>query len=226
MTHTQGFAWGRAAVLSLLMLLALTQVAPAEAQVVPPEGDFGVAQNRDGTITISKYNGSAKNIIIPATLYGLPVTDIGQDAFYGNQLTSVTIPHSVTSIRREAFYGNQLTSVTIPHSVTSIGAYAFYGNQLISVAIPDSVTSIEEEAFADNRLTSVTIPDSVRSIGQRAFSDNQLTSITIIATGVYNRNGFRIAVSNGFEENFVNFHESQNRSPGTYVKNGPIWSKR
>jgi hypothetical protein len=54
-----------------------------------------------------------------------------------------------------------------------------------------------------------------------------LTSITIIATGVYvHYDVSGIAVDTGFEESFVNFYESQDRSPGTYVKNGPIWSKR
>ena len=38
----------------------------------------------------------------------------------------MTIPSSVTSIEHNAFYSNQLTSVTIPSSVTSIGANAFY----------------------------------------------------------------------------------------------------
>jgi hypothetical protein len=134
---------------------------PAEAQVAPPEGDFEVTQNRDGkTLTISKYKGSAKNIVIPATLYGLPVTSIG------------------------------------------------------------------EEAFTENQLTSVTIPDSVIFIGDRAFGYSQLTSITIIAEDVYVYYYIGIEVDTGFEKNFINFYESQDRSPGTYVKNGPIWSKR
>ncbi|WP_341882309.1 leucine-rich repeat protein [Synechococcus sp. UW140] len=107
------------------------------------------------------------------------VTSIGDRAFYGNQLTSVVIPNSVTSIGYGSFYGNQLTSVTIPDSVTSIGIQSFYGNQLTSVTIPNRVTSIGSGTFAGNKLTSVTIPDSVTSIGISAFYDNQLTSVAI-----------------------------------------------
>ena len=45
-----------------------------------------------------------KDIIIPATHHNLPVTSIGDCAFYGcTGLTSITIPNSVTSIGREAF---------------------------------------------------------------------------------------------------------------------------
>ncbi len=44
------------------------------------------------------------NIAIPAAYNGLPVTSIGEDAFYNcSSLTSVTIPNSVTSIGRGAF---------------------------------------------------------------------------------------------------------------------------
>ena len=54
------------------------------------------------------------------------VTLIGDYAFSGSGLTSITIPDSVTSIGYGAFSGcSSLTSVTIPDSVTSIGEWAF-----------------------------------------------------------------------------------------------------
>jgi hypothetical protein len=111
------------------------------------------------------------------------VDSIGNEAFYQNNLISVTFsePSSVTIIRYNAFRQNQLTSVTIPPSVTSIGNSAFWGNQLKSVTIPSSVTSIGQGAFRENQLTSVTFsePSSVTSIGNSAFEKNQLTSVII-----------------------------------------------
>ena len=119
------------------------------------------------------------SIAIPATIRGVAVKSIGNDAFKQKSLTSVTIPNSVTSIGEMAFYNNKLTSVTLPNSVTSIGNRAFESNKLTSVTIPNSVTSIGLSAFSYNQLTSVTLPNSVRSIGTQAFSHNQLTSVTI-----------------------------------------------
>lgn len=111
-------------------------------------------------------------------IHGKP-TSIKNDAFYGNQLTSVIIPSSVISIGNNAFRANRLTSVVIPPSVTSIGDKAFYGNQLTSVVIPSSVTSIGRSAFAGGRLTSVVIPPHVENIEQEAFYGNALTSVVI-----------------------------------------------
>jgi hypothetical protein len=107
------------------------------------------------------------------------VTSIGQGVFTGNQLTSAIIPDSVTSIGKAAFANNRLTSVTIGNGVTSIGDYAFANNDLPSVTIGNDVTSIGSYAFFRNQLTSVVIPGSVRSIGGGAFAKNQLTSVTI-----------------------------------------------
>ena len=119
------------------------------------------------------------DVEIPATIGGVDVEHIGNNAFQNKSLTSVIIPSSVTSIGLYAFAYNELTSVAIPNSVTSIGNGAFLNNELTSITIPEGVTNIGESAFQDNELTSVTIPNSVTSIGVNAFVNNKLTSITI-----------------------------------------------
>jgi TolB-like protein len=133
----------------------------------------------NGIAIITDYAGSAKDVVIPNQINGLPVAVIGANAFREKQLTSVTIPDSVTAIGESAFYKNRLTSVTIPGSVTEMGNSAFSNNQLTSVTISNGVTAIGVWAFGHNQLTSVTIPNSVATIGDAAFSDNQLTSATI-----------------------------------------------
>jgi hypothetical protein len=160
----------------LVLLLIVAAVTGIFAQSI---SDFET-EVVNGNVTITRYRGSERNVVIPARINGLPVTVIGGDAFYryfngdpgleAYRLTSVIIPNSVKTIGGRAFSHNLLTSVIIPDSVTSIEGGAFASNNLKIVAIPNSVISIGEEAFSYNLLTSVTIPDSVTSIGNGAFS--------------------------------------------------------
>lgn len=157
----------------LLVLTSFNGTALAANPVQPPERDFRWQDNGDGTVTITDYTGSAKDIIIPNRLGGKPVTVIGNWAFEDNQLTSVEIPSSVTTIGTWAFKNNQLKSVVIPSSVKTIGSSAFADNQLTSVTIPDSVTYISSSSFRYNKLKDVTIKNATATIGSNAFADNQ-----------------------------------------------------
>lgn len=134
------------------------------------EGDYSYTVNEDGaSVTISRYNGQETDVVIPSELGGMTVTQIGNDAFYHNSMTSVSIPDSVTSIGHEAFFNClQLQKISIPSNVNSIGAGAFeYCSSLSGdITIPNGVTIIDDYTFYDcQKLTSLTIPDTVTYIG-------------------------------------------------------------
>ena len=135
----------------LLLLLALTLPAELNAQLT--------YSTNNGAIIITGYTGPGGAVTIPSEINNLPVTSIGDSAFHGTGLTSVTIPNSVTGIGVGAFAGTPLTSVTIPNGVTGIGNDAFFVcSSLTNVTIPDSVTSIGEMAFAGCiSLTGITV---------------------------------------------------------------------
>ncbi|WP_461257409.1 leucine-rich repeat domain-containing protein [Treponema sp. R80B11-R83G3] len=142
-------------VIALLLCMALCVAVFAQTG-----DDFEIVQNKGGGITITKYTGTIKDVIIPATIEGIKVTEIDGRAFIHTNITSVIIPNGVTSIGAYAFSGcASLASVTIPNSVTNIGAYAFSYCGLASVTIPNSVTSIGDHAFSGCGLASVTIPN-------------------------------------------------------------------
>ena len=143
------------------------------------------------------------------------VTSIGDDAFAGSGLTSITIPSSVTSIGDDAFANSGLTSITIPSSVTSIGFNTFGDcSGLTSITIPSSVTSIGDVAFYGcSGLTSITIPSSVTSIGGRMFDNcsclasvvvKNSTPVTIDENTFSNRSNATLYVPAGSIDSYAN----------------------
>ncbi len=75
----------------MALLLLLTLPAAVQAQF-----DYTTA---NGQITITGYTGLGGAVTIPSTINFLPVTRIGDNAFYFDpSLTRVTIPDSITSM--------------------------------------------------------------------------------------------------------------------------------
>jgi hypothetical protein len=77
--------------LTLLMLMLIGLPAVVQAQ-------FTFTTNNDGSLNIYQYTGSGGAVLIPDATNGLPVTTIGNSAFFGKSVTSVTIGTNVTSI--------------------------------------------------------------------------------------------------------------------------------
>ena len=94
--------------------------------------------SEDGTYYVVAGIGTCTDtdVIIPKTYLGLPVKEIGAEAFYDcDSITSIEIPDSVTSIGSSAFSSCvRLTSIEIPEGVTNIGYDAFvYCDKLVEV---------------------------------------------------------------------------------------------
>ena len=159
-----------------------------QAPVTLGENDFEIGQNDDNTLTIEKYTGTAKNIVIPSAIHGLKVTVITSYAFRGKGLTGVVIPDTVHTIGAEAFAGNPaLTKVTLGNGVKVIGDKSFARTALRSVVIPNSVTDIGNEAFYSGNIgggaiKEITFGKSVRFIGVNAFGANQIRELTLPAS--------------------------------------------
>jgi hypothetical protein len=170
--------------ISMLSAQALALIIAPGPQTLDVGGlSYSDINATDVEVTGRASRNTATDIVIPSTVSDgtttYSVTTIGDDAFYGNALTSVTIGNSVTTIGESAFYGNALTSVIIPDSVTTIGDYAFQVNALTSVVIPDSVTSIGQNVFNNNALTSAHFGGNFGDFQLNMFDVNpNLTTIT------------------------------------------------
>jgi hypothetical protein len=297
------------------------------------DDDFEVAQTSSGTVTLTKYKASESktiniggvshtvnfgilNVVIPAKIWGVNLTGIGNEAFKNTGITSVVIPDTVTEIGFGAFYGNKLervvigrgikvikggvaqgrmevselgafegnanlTEILIPDTVTEIGARAFKDCGLTSVTLGRAVAIIGESAFRNNKLPVVTLPATIRTIRRFAFHQNQIQSLTLpqgileVFDDAFTNNPMTAVIIppslatlttiNGlscpriggdhahysaftptfpdtvirvtlpanmqddnmrtFEENLRNYYISGKKVAGTYVKNGPIWTR-
>lgn len=132
------------------------------------------------------YSGS---ISVPETVTNngteYSVTKIGESAFKGSAVTSVSMPEGITSIDYNAFSGCQnLETVALPESLTIFGFRAFESCKLLkTIKIPSGVTAIPGSCFyCCSSLESVTIPEGVMTIGQYAFLGCNLKELTLPST--------------------------------------------
>lgn len=146
---------------------------------------YSVDQNKLEA-TVTGYNGTDKNVIIPSTVrshgYEYTVRHIGAGAFYNKQINKVQLPNTLTSIGNNAFSSNQLTEINLPDgNLTTIGSNAFLNNKLTNLEIPFSVFNIGSQAFMNNQITNIVIKntESYAQFGHAAFTSNPLEYITV-----------------------------------------------
>ncbi|MCL2721138.1 MAG: leucine-rich repeat domain-containing protein [Treponema sp.] len=179
-------------------VLFVSVLGNVEAQNVTPnnEIDFRVTLTADNAgVVIVGYNGTRVNVVIPDTIQGMPVREIGNNAFRANRnITSVVIPEGVTIIGSfsfgEDFFGRhsceKLSSVSLPSTLTHIGQGAFSGCTALTVIIlPAGLKDIGSQAFSGTGLTSFpNWPSEVTVIRESVFRNSKLRGNVIIPEGV------------------------------------------
>ena len=146
----------------------------AKVQSEKARGPFDITNSALGGVKITRYNGTQTEVVIPATIDGARVTEIGDYSFAIARgasptenrtgvvtLKSVVFPSSLIAIGEAAFLYQPLTSITFPASLRTIGFGAFQGNKFTSVVIPNGVKFVDKSAFMSDTITSVTIPASL-----------------------------------------------------------------
>lgn len=138
--------------------------------------------------TITDYDGvnGPKDVVIPDTIGGVPVTTIASPAydggtgefsgsFYEKGLTSVTMGDGITLIDQYAFQGNPIASVTI-------GTAGYTGAAALDIGY-GNFNAVWNQAMSrdDSYLTSLYLGPVVRSI-EASFNNSLLTTLTLPST--------------------------------------------
>ncbi len=147
------------------------------------------AFENNGALTQVIFNDGVEKIGINAfaacgfTTVEIPETvkSIGDGAFRGNQIASLTLHDGLEEIKQEAFAQNQLTYVVIPGTVKRIGSRAFYGNSTMDeIILNQGVEIIGAECFSYNQsISSITFPTSLLEIEEKAFFNSFFVSVTL-----------------------------------------------
>ena len=149
--------------------------------------DFEYRFLEDSTIEISKYKGTADEVVIPSTIDDHTVTGIGKYAFFGNDtLESVIISNTVTYIDTGAFDECFLLKQVICGSnLSHIGSSAFMNcKSMGAIDLPNTLRMIDDSAFAYcSSLKKIVIPEGVTHIKEAAFLDcKEMKCITLPKT--------------------------------------------
>ena len=147
----------------------------------------------DGGVAITGYVGDAvETLAIPATIGGIPVVALAQDALevLVDGDGTVTANANLASVKTFDF--------SAATNLTTIGNYNFYNlDALETVVLPDSVTYIGSQCFYDcPNLTTVTLPEgATMDMSNAPFAlCDKLTSVTLPATleGTSNAGAFAV----------------------------------
>lgn len=159
---------------------------------------FEINESGTGYILKDGKQCGSGTVRIPAYYMGLPVVEIGTNAFYQTKITGVFIPKTVKTIANRAFVNcGYLLGVEFQKdsSLEVIGDAAFKSTGLTGITIPKTVRVLEKDAFGGcidldyvtfeegsvlesigrivfsycNDITEFRIPSSVRTIGKSAL---------------------------------------------------------
>lgn len=138
-------------------------------------------------IMIDKYIGNGGDVVVPDTINGIPVKEVGNPWSAPPYILPQAGP-----MQGFATSGNySVTSLTIPQGVSTIAGGAFLQSRaLTNVTISESVTSIGRDAFADcTNITSLTLParfvasySSIGFSGQASGESLVQNLATVLAT--------------------------------------------
>ena len=160
--------------LLLAILLIFGTIAAVSAETIVTINGFSFYTNANGEAVIVSYDDSNSSVEIPYSLMNAKVTEIANNAFFGDSNLQEISFENATGLRRigsNAFCNcTALTSLTLP-CLDELDFGAFQGcTELESLTVTEGLTSIPDQAFYGcSKLDDVTLPSSVTTIGDYAF---------------------------------------------------------
>lgn len=172
-------AKGFEAVPMSVRVFSVTEITEDKKEEELKNAHFEMVENSDGrSFTVRAFiRGALTDVEVPAEFRDLPVSAIGERAFYDCRgLKSVVLPDTVQVIGDEAFSRCiDLNVLTLGNGVVRIGKSAFYRTAIETLTIPDTIEEIGKFAVLScTALKTVYVPSHVAT----AFSHTDLDVVT------------------------------------------------
>ena len=165
------------------------------------EGIFTYTVDSDGNAVITGCSTTEKEVSVPDTLGGKPVTELSTTAFFESGAVKITIPAGITYISTDNPFASCLALLEIDVAEDNSEYCSVDGvlytkdmKKLVhrpaaiesdTFEVPESVEELGIASLAESRLKSVTLPASIKIIGRHTFSyDAWLTDIDLSHTSV------------------------------------------
>ncbi len=169
--------------LECFLYTALTDITiPAAVETI---GTSAFAHTSISSINLAP--GNKNFVLVDGVLY-----DAEHKLLYAvpmKGMTSVDVSDKCVGINGGAFWGSEVSKVTLPDGILAIDAYAFCQSALAEINFPSSLTFIGEQGFADTKLTEITLPENMPYVLDGVFAGcSELTSVTIPSSAklIYN----------------------------------------
>ncbi len=134
--------------------------------------EFRFKMLEDETFAVIGYSGGEKEVIIPDTHWGKPITVLFDSLFSGHaEIESVQIPDTVTDIGEFVFDGcDRLRRISLPSGLEHIWPYAFARCWIEEIVIPEKIHTIAPFTFKNcKNLKKITAGPGLKNIYGYAF---------------------------------------------------------
>lgn len=177
-------------------------------------GAFSYSVLSEGKISIENCSSTDKELVIPQTIDGLTVTELGRTAFGSDHekclYETIALPSTIEYISayNPFIYCEKLTAVTVDGANSNFKAedgvlYSADKTKLVcypiaktgsSFTVPEGITEIGAAAIYSTELSDIKLPSSLTKLGNHALSFNEkLTSIDMSGTKLSSINALALA---------------------------------
>ena len=160
-------------ILTIILAVAMLPSISVLAQTLTDKGFAYEVTNGEATIVYQSGATYEKNLVIPETLGGYPVTTIGESAFWGSaEIDTVVLPPSVKRIEGDAFYDAIIGEINL-ENVEYLGPESLEDIRMEELHFPEGCYIDKPVNYAPN-LKKITVGDG--AVITRGTFEDETTS--------------------------------------------------